>query len=102
MARIIESLLEHLQRSRARISVHGAQRLKGDVDYFRNWIHTSPSVPLAQKTGMLGGPVFVRLEHVLSLLLAPRLGADAVSASPLPDAQEWVARRSRKKRALFC
>ena len=51
---------------------------------------------------MLSGPVYIRLENVLSLLLAPRLGPGDVSASPLPDAQEWVARRVRKKRALFC
>ena len=28
-----------------KVSINGAQRLKGDVDYFKNWIQTSPMVP---------------------------------------------------------
>jgi hypothetical protein len=33
-------------KTRAKVSINGAQRLKGDVDYFKNWIQTSPMVPI--------------------------------------------------------
>mmetsp|Transcript_41375 Transcript_41375/g.64623 ORF Transcript_41375/g.64623 Transcript_41375/m.64623 type:complete len:147 (+) Transcript_41375:66-506(+) len=98
----LEALLKHLLNIKARISSQGAQRLQQDIAYVKNWLATSPLVPQERRSELRDLAIFIRTESVLQILLPPKLQPDQLSKSPLPDAQQWAARRSRTKRGLFC
>jgi len=100
---VIESLLTHLLRTKARIAPQGAKKLEMDGEFVKNWLLTANEVPpCLDGRSLVNLAVFQRFARVLELLIPSRLLKETVNNSPLPDRGEWVARRSRTKRGLFC
>ena len=102
MTAIVDKLLAHLLKIKARISWQGAKRLQLDIEYLENWIQSSRAIASSVRKPLLDLPVFLKCRQVLALLLPPKLSSEDINASPLPDKHAWVARRSRTKRGLFC
>eukprot|EP00960_Hanusia_phi_P064344 765767-Hanusia_phi.AAC.8 len=108
----------HLLRTKARIApqvlrngdcgeldlyLQGAKKLEMDGEFVKNWLLTAREVPpCLDGRSLVNLAIFERFTRVLELLIPSRLLKETIHNSPLPDRGEWVARRSRTKRGLFC